>query len=105
MKSIDQVSLLLSGTVSKIMWLGVRHWPFVPALDICASAGDLAQHVFINVALGVAFIRRNHVEHLHNLGQQAQVRKAQPRVHHIGAVPLPGLTESLVLSPTREGIG
>jgi hypothetical protein len=42
-------------------------------LAVLAGAGNLAQHVFVEVALGVAVLHRHMVEHVHHLGQQAGV--------------------------------
>ena len=38
-------------------------------LAILPGAGDLAEHVFIQVALGVAVFHRHLLDHVHDLGQ------------------------------------
>ena len=46
----------VSSTMSWMMWRGVRNWPFWPALAI------LPEHVFVEVALGVAVLHRDVVD-------------------------------------------
>ncbi|MNP72629.1 hypothetical protein D3C76_1692190 [compost metagenome] len=38
-------------------------------LAVLPGAGDLAEHVFVEVTLGVAILHRNSVEHVDNLSQ------------------------------------
>ena len=52
-------------TISWMMWRGVRNWPFCPA------RGDLAEHVLVEVALGVAVLHRHVVEQVDDLAPAA----------------------------------
>ena len=63
-----------------MMWRGVRNWPFCPA------RGDLAEHVLVEVALGVAVLHRDVVEQVHDLGQQRRRRDGEPGVLHVVGV-------------------
>ena len=67
----------ISSTISWMMWRGVRNWPFCPA------RGDLAEHVFVEVALGVAVLHRHVVDHVHDLGEQRGRGDGEPRVLHV----------------------
>lgn len=61
-----------------IICRGVRNW-------VLASAGDLTQHVFEHVALGIAVLHWDPVEHLDDLGEQVGVGESHPRFLHMGA--------------------
>ncbi len=67
----------VSSTMSRMMWRGVRNWPFVPA------AGELAQHVLIHVALGVAVVHGNVVDQVHYFGQQRRRGDGEAGVAHV----------------------
>ena len=60
-----------------MMWRGVRNCPF------CPGGGDLAEHVLVDVALGVALLHRHLVEQVHHLGQQRRSRDGEARVLHV----------------------
>ena len=60
-----------------MMWRGVRNWPFWPA------RGDLAEHVFVEVALGVAILHRDVGEQVDDLGQQRRRRDGEARALHV----------------------
>jgi hypothetical protein len=38
-------------------------------LAVLAGAGDLAEHVFVEVALGVAVFHRHLLDHVHDFGE------------------------------------
>ena len=67
----------VSSTMSWMMWRGVRNWPFCPAVAI------FAEHVFVEVALGVAIFHRHLVDHVHDLGQQRRRGDGESRVLHV----------------------
>jgi hypothetical protein len=52
-------------------------------LAVLAGGGDLAEHVFVEVALGVAVFHRHLVEHVHHLGQQRRRGDGEARVLHV----------------------
>ena len=62
------------------MWRGVRNCPFWPALR------DLAQHVLVHVALGVAVFHWDVVEHVHDLGEQGGRRDCEAGVLHVAGI-------------------
>jgi hypothetical protein len=55
-------------------------------LAVLPGAGDLAEHVFEHVALGVPVVHRDVVEQRHDLGQQVGVGEAEARILHVDAV-------------------
>ena len=64
---------------SQMMSVGVRRGHLHHQLDdvarraelaVLPGAGDLAEHVLVEVALGVAVLHRDVVDHVHDLGQQ-----------------------------------
>ena len=65
-------------------------------LPVLSGGGDLAEHVFVDVALGVAFLHGHGVEQVHHLGQQRWSRDGEARVLHVvrvgglGTAELPG---------------
>ena len=52
-------------------------------LAILPGAGDLPEHVFVEVALGVAILHRHAVDHVHDLGEQGGRGDGEPRVLHV----------------------
>ena len=52
-------------------------------LPVLSGGGDLAEHVLVDVALGVAFLHRYLVEQVHHLGQQRRSRDGEARVVHV----------------------
>ena len=60
-----------------MMWRGVRNWPFCPA------RGDLAEHVLVEVALGVAVLHRDIVDQVDHLGQQRRRGDSEARILHV----------------------
>lgn len=55
-------------------------------LAVLAGRRDLAQHVLVEVALGVAVLHRHMVQHVHHLGQQAGRGDGEARILHVLAV-------------------
>jgi hypothetical protein len=66
-------------------------------LAVLPGAGDLAEHVFVEVALGVAVLHGHGVEQVHHLGQQRRRGDGEARVLHVvrvgGAVAAQGAQE------------
>ena len=52
-------------------------------LAVLAGAGNLAQHVLVEVALGVAVVHRHLVDHVHHLGQQRGRGDGEAGVLHV----------------------
>ena len=52
-------------------------------LAVLPGAGDLAEHVFVEVALGVAILHRHLVEHVHDFGEQRGRGDGEARVLHV----------------------
>ena len=52
-------------------------------LAVLPGGGDLAEHVLVEVALGVAVLHRHCVEQVHDLGQQRRRRDGEARVLHV----------------------
>ena len=52
-------------------------------LAVLPGAGDLAEHVFVEVALGVAVLHRHLVDHVHDLGEQRRRRDGEARILHV----------------------
>jgi hypothetical protein len=52
-------------------------------LAVLPGAGDLAEHVLVEVALGVAVLHRHLVEQVHHLGQQRRRGDGEARVLHV----------------------
>ena len=52
-------------------------------LAVLAGSGDLAEHVLVQVALGVALLHRHLVDHVDDLREQARRRDREPRVLHV----------------------
>jgi hypothetical protein len=55
-------------------------------LAVLPGAGDLAEHVFVQVALGVAVFHRHMVEHVHHLGQQRRSGDGEACILHVVGV-------------------
>jgi hypothetical protein len=55
-------------------------------LAVGAGGGQLAEHVLVDVALGVAVFHRHRVEQLHHLGEQPRRGDREARVAHVGGV-------------------
>ena len=56
-------------------------------LAVLSGAGELAKHVLVEVALGVAVLQGNLVQHIHHAGQQARFfgREGEAGVFHMSA--------------------
>ena len=52
-------------------------------LAVLPGGGDLAEHVLVEVALGVAVLHRHVVEQVHHLGQQRRRGDGEARVLHV----------------------
>jgi hypothetical protein len=52
-------------------------------LTVLPGAGDLPEHVFVKVALGVAVFHRHTVNHVHDFGQQRGRGNGEARVLHV----------------------
>ena len=52
-------------------------------LAVLPGGGDLAEHVFVEVALGVAVLHRHLVDQVHDLGQQRGRGDGEARVLHV----------------------
>src|SRR5208337_720737 len=63
-------------------------------LTILAGSGDLAEHVFVDIALGVAIVHPDLVELLDGLGEQRRRRDAKTCILHM-------LAESRALATER----
>ena len=91
------------------MWRGVRNCP------VLSGGSDLAEHVLVDVALGVAFRHRYLVEQVYHLGEQRRGRDGEASVLHVlrvggvGAPDLPGQVVAQigkdVLPDHREHLG
>ena len=55
-------------------------------LAVLAGGRDLRQHVFVEVALGVAILHRDFGEEIDHLGQQRRRRNGEARALHMGGV-------------------
>jgi hypothetical protein len=66
------------------MWRGVRNWPL-------PCGRDLRQHVFVEVALGVAILHRDFSQQIDHLGEQRGRRNREARALHMGGVRAVGL--------------
>jgi hypothetical protein len=55
-------------------------------LAVLTGGGDLAEHVLVEVALGVAIVHRDRVQHLDHLDEQAGVAEAEAGIAHVPAV-------------------
>ena len=55
-------------------------------LAILPSAGNLAQHVFVEVALGIPVLHRDMVEQVHHFGQQRRGGDGKAGILHVMAV-------------------
>ena len=79
-------------------------------LAVLPRGGDLAQHVLVEVALGVAVLHRHVVDGVHHLSQQPGGGDGEARVLHVvgvgGAVAAQGAQEGEdVLAHHREHLG
>ncbi len=52
-------------------------------LAVLAAAGDLAQHVFVQIALGVAVFHGDFVEKVDDLGEQLRYGDGEPGTFHM----------------------
>ena len=52
-------------------------------LSVLAGGGDLAEHVLVEVALGVAVGHRDVVEQVDDLGKESGCRNGEARVLHV----------------------
>ncbi len=59
-------------------------------LPILPGAGDLGQHVFVQIALGVAVVHRDGVDHVGDFIQQRRGRDDEHRILHETGVRTPG---------------
>ena len=60
-------------------------------LTVLPGAGDLRQHVFVEVALGVAILHRDFGEKIDHLGEQRGCRNGEARSFHVGRMRRIGL--------------
>ena len=67
-------------TISLMMWRGVRNCPFCPA------GGDLAQHVFVEIALGVPVGHVDAVQLIDHVGQHPGRGHHEQGVLHVVGV-------------------
>jgi len=52
-------------------------------LPVLPGGGDLAEHVLVDIALGVAVFHRHLVKQVHHLGQKRRCRDGEARVLHV----------------------
>ena len=52
-------------------------------LSVLSGARDLAEHVFVEVALRVTVLHRDAVDHVHDLREQRGGRNGEPRSFHV----------------------
>ena len=52
-------------------------------LAVLPGAGDLPEHVFVEVALRVAVLHRHVIDHVHDLREQRGLRDGEARVLHV----------------------
>ena len=52
-------------------------------LAVLPGAGDLAEHVFVDVALGVAVLHRHVLDQVHHPGQQRWRGDGEARILHV----------------------
>ena len=55
-------------------------------LAVLPGAGDFAEHVFVEIALGVAVFHRDQIDHVHHLRQQSRCRHGKPSILHVMGV-------------------
>ena len=55
-------------------------------LPVCPGAGDLREHVFVEVALGVAVLHRDLGQEVDHLGEQRRRRNGEARALHVRGV-------------------
>ena len=60
--------------------------PGRPELPVLPSRRNLAEHVFVEVALRVPVVHRHVVDHVHDLRQQRRSRNREPSVLHVMGV-------------------
>ena len=70
-------------------------------LAVLPGAGDLPEHVFVEVALGVAVLHRHAVNHVHDLGEQRGRGDGEARVLHVVRV---GGVVAADVAQEREGV-
>ncbi len=79
-------------------------------LSVLPGGGDLAEHVLVEIALGVPILHRHPVEHVHHLGQQSRRGDGETGILHVvavgGAIAPPGAQEGEdVLAEDGEHLG
>ncbi len=87
----DKEATRTAGWVAnQVVWFRLRHLDHEAndvtrssELAVLAGAGDLAEHVLIEVALGVSVLHRNLVNQVHDLGQKRGRWDGEPRVLHV----------------------
>ena len=52
-------------------------------LAVLPGGGDFAEHVFVEVALGVSVVHGDGVDHVHHLGQQCRRGDGEARIFHV----------------------
>jgi hypothetical protein len=52
-------------------------------LSILPRRGDFSEHVFVEVALGIAILHRHMVDHVHHAREQRGIWDGEPRVLHV----------------------
>ena len=70
-------------------------------LAVLTGAGDLAEHVLVHVALGVAVLHRHVIEQIDDLRQQGRRRNGEARVLHVMRVG--GIIAADLVSSRRNG--
>ncbi len=70
-------------------------------LAVLAGGGDLAEHVFVDVALGVAAAHVELVELVDHLGEEGGARHLEPRVAHVARI---GRTVTAQRAQEREDV-
>ncbi len=55
-------------------------------LAVLPRRGDLAEHVFVKVALGVPIFHRDVVDHVHDFCQKGRRRDSEPGILHVRGV-------------------
>jgi len=52
-------------------------------LSVLPGGGDLAEHVFIEITLGIAILHRHLIDQVHDLCEQRGHRNCEPRILHV----------------------
>src|SRR5208337_55314 len=89
-----------SGVTDDIVWLWIDHFHH-QAYDMAGGAeltvlprgGDLAEHVFVKVALGVAILHRHLVDEIDDLGEELGGRDGKAGILHVPRIGRPVAAE------------